>query len=214
MNKKGIFQLINDQPVSFIAGLLVTLFYLSFALLAFWHFPGIYSPLSNWLSDLGSPKLNPQGAIFYNLGIIATGLLLLPFFLGLYRWRMEGSRIQNAMLVLTCALGLLGGLAMILSAVFPIDHIEQHRFWSISLYILLGTAFVFSATALRYDRRFPRWALGLGIVTGLVDILSGIFHEVYLLEWITVAMLLVYVLILGIMTIAVYQAPLPNWRSG
>jgi len=190
----------NSRSVSFIASLLVFLGYLSFALLAFWRFPGTYSPLSNWLSDLGSPRLNPQGAIFYNLGIIVTGFGLLPFFLGLTSWKMESSRIQNAMLALTCAMGLLGGLAMIMSAVFPIDHIEQHRFWSISLYISLGSAFVFSAAALRYDQRFPRWGLGLGIVTGLVDILSGVFHDIYFLEWITVALFLVYILILGIET--------------
>ena len=193
----------KDRPVSFIASLLLILCYLSFSLLALWHFPGIYSPLSNWLSDLGSPTLNPEGAIFYNLGIIVTGLLLLPFFLGLSNWRMEGFRIQNAMLVLTGAAGLLGGMAMIMSAVFPINHIEQHRFWSISLYILLGTAFIFSVAALRYDRRFPRWALGFGIVTGLVDIFSGIFQDVYLLEWITVSLFLGYILIVGINTKAV-----------
>jgi hypothetical membrane protein len=205
MNKKGVFRMKKDRPVSFIASLLVILSYLSFALLALWRFPGSYSPLNNWLSDLGSPKLNPQGAIFYNLGIIATGLLLLPFFLGFTSWKMEGFRVQNAMLALTCALGLLGGLAMIMSAVFPIDHIEQHRFWSISLYFLLGTAFVFSVAALRYDQRFPRWALGLGIVTGVVDILSGMFHDVYLLEWITTALFLGYIFILGIKTRAVNQ---------
>lgn len=198
--------MIKDRRVSFMACLLVILFYFSFALLALWRFPGIYSPLRNWLSDLGSSRLNPDGAIFYNLGIIVTGLFLLPFFLGLSSWKMQGYRVQNAMLALTCVLGLLGGLAMIMSAIYPIDHIEQHRAWSISLYILLGTAFVFSAAALRYDRRFPRWALGLGIITGLVDILSGIFHNVYLLEWITVALFLGYIFIVGIKTRAVHHA--------
>ena len=176
-----------------------------FTLLAFLRFPGSFSPLDNWLSDLGSSRLNPQGAIFYYLGIIAAGLVLLPFFLGLSSWKMEGSRVQNAMLSLACGLGILGGLAMIMSAIFLIDNIEPHRFWSISLFILLGTAFVFSAAALRYDRRFPRWALVLGIVSGLVDILSGLFHDIYLLEWITVALFLGYIFILGVKARAVHQ---------
>jgi hypothetical membrane protein len=187
-------------PITFITSMLVVLFYLSFAMLAFWRIPGSYSPLRNWLSDLGSSKLNPQGAIFYNIGIITTGLLLVPFFLDLSKLKMRGSKVQNTMSAIMCVLGLLGALAMIMSAVFPIDHSVQHRFWSITLYILLGSAFVFSVPAFRYDRRFPRWALGVGIVTGLVDILSGVFHDIYLLEWITVALFLVYILILGIMT--------------
>ena len=95
---------------------------------------------------------------------------------------------------------------MIMRAVYPIDHIEQHSVWSISLYILLGTTFVFSAAALRYDWRFPMWALWLGIMTGLVDIISGIFHDVYLLEWITVALFLGYILLVGIKTRAADHA--------
>ena len=87
---------------------------------------------------------------------------------------------------------------MIMRAIYPIDHIEQHSVWSISLYILLGTTFVFSAAALRYDWRFPRWTFGLGIITGLVDIISGIFHDLYLLEWITVALFLGFILLVGI----------------
>ena len=197
MNKK--------QNISFIASILIVLIYLSFAMLAFWRIPGSYSALRNWLSDLGSSRLNPQGAIFYNIGIITAGLLLIPFFLGLTKLKMKGSTVQKTMVALTCVLGLLGGLAMIMSEVFPIDQIVQHRFWSISLYILLGSAFVFSVAALRYDRRFPRWALGVGIVAGLMDILSGIFHDVYLLEWITVALFLGYLLILGIMTRSWHQ---------
>jgi hypothetical membrane protein len=187
-------------PITFIATILVILFYLSFAMLAFWRIPGSFSPLRNWLSDLGSSKLNPQGAIFYNIGIITTGLLLIPFFLDLSKLSRGGSKVQKTMLAVTCVLGLLGGLAMIMSAVYPITHIAQHRFWSIALYILLGSAFVFSVASLRYDRRFPRWALGVGIATGLVDILSGAFHDIYLLEWITVVLFLGYILILGIMT--------------
>jgi hypothetical membrane protein len=187
-------------PLSFIASILASLCYVSFTLLAFLQFPGVYSPLGNWLSDLGNPDGNPAGAYFYNIGIISTGVLLAAFFLGLSRWKMEKPRMQAAMLFTTRLFGYLGSLAMIMSAVFPINRIEQHRFWSIALFILLGTAFVFSIFALRYHPGCPRWVLLAGAATGSVDILSGVFHDATLLEWITVSFVLGYVLIIGIAT--------------
>ena len=93
----------RPRQLSPIAGIAAALCYVSLALLAFSRFPGSYAPLDNWLSDLGSRSLNPQGARFYNLGIIATAVLLGAFFLGLSRWRMEGRRMQRAMLRTTQA---------------------------------------------------------------------------------------------------------------
>jgi hypothetical membrane protein len=199
----------EQQPISFFASLIALFAYLAFALLAFSQFPGIYSPLSNWLSDLGNIDLNPKGAVFYNTGVISTGILLVLFFAGLVRWKMPARRVQKAMLLTTQVFGLLGSLAMVMSAVYPINHIAEHRFWSISLYILLGTAFVFSVFAFRYHSSFPRWVLALGIVIGAVDISSGIFQSTYWIEWVTVALFLGYILIIGIETRAV-RAALPS----
>ncbi len=188
------------QPVSFLAGILAPVCYVSLALLAFSRYPGAYSPLNNWLSDLGSGQLNPQGALFYNAGIISASVLLAVFFLGLSLWRMRQPRMQRAMLLATQLFGLPGSLAMAMSALYPIDHMPQHRTWSLSLYILLGTAFVFSVFALRYHPLCPRWVLALGVVTGLADILSGILGTVYVLEWLTVALFLAYVVVVGVRT--------------
>jgi hypothetical protein len=68
------------------------------------------------------------------------------------------------------------------------------------LYILLGTAFAFSVAALRYHPACPRWLLIVGASTAVVDILSGILHTVTVLEWVTVALLLCYLGLLGAVT--------------
>ncbi len=122
--------------LSFVTSLFAVMCYLTFALLAFAQYPLPYSPMSNWLSDLGNAVLNPHGTLFYNIGIVATGVVLLLFFIGLSRWKME-----------------------------------NHSFFSIFLYILLGTAFGFSVAALRYYPTCPRWLLILGALTALMDIL-------------------------------------------
>ena len=106
----------RHYSLSFVTSMFAIVCYLAFALLAFSLYPLPYSPMSNWLSDLGNANLNPSGALFYNIGIVATGVVLLPFFLGLSQWKMGNDRIQNLMLFLTQGLGILGALAMIMSA--------------------------------------------------------------------------------------------------
>ncbi len=186
--------------LSFVTSLFAIVCYLAFALLAFARYPLPYSPLKNWLSDLGNPNLNPSGALFYNIGIVATAVVLLPFFLGLSRWKLGNNRIQHLMLFITQGFGILGALVMVLSGFYPINNLALHGFFSMWLYILLGTAFAFSVAALRYHPSCPRWLLILGASTAAVDILYGVLHTVTVLEWLTVALLLCYLGLLGAQT--------------
>jgi hypothetical membrane protein len=188
----------NRHPsLSFVTGMFAVVCYLAFALLAFLLYPSPYSPMSNWLSDLGNANLNPSGALFYNIGIVATGGVLLLFFLGLSEWKMVTNRRQNLMLFVTQGCGILGVLAMIMSGLYPMNFLALHSFFSACLYILLGTAFAFSVAALRYHRACPRWLLVVGVSTALVAMLYGIFHTVTALEWVTTALFLCYVGLLG-----------------
>jgi hypothetical membrane protein len=188
------------QYISFIAGNLAVLCYLVFTLLAYSRYPLPFSPTSNWLSDLGNPNNNPQGAIFYNIGIISTALLLIVFFLGLSVWKIDDKRVQIIMLRLTQVSGILGAFCMIMSAIFPINLLTIHSFWSTSLYILLSTAFIFSVAMLRYHKRVPRWLLILGVSTAMMVILTSIFPIAYVLEWFTLSLFLSYVGLLSIET--------------
>lgn len=187
----------RHYTLSFVTALFAIVCYLAFALLAFSRYPLPYSPLSNWLSDLGNANLNPSGAFFYNIGIVATGGVVLLFFLGLSEWKMSNNRIQNLMLFVTQGCGILGALAMLMSGFFPINFFALHSFFSTSLYILLGTAFAFSVAALRYHRTCPRWLLIVGALTALVTMLYGFFHTVTALEWVTIALFLCYIGLLG-----------------
>lgn len=186
--------------LSFASSLFAIVCYLAFALLAFAHYPLPYSPLNNWLSDLGNPDLNPSGALFYNIGIVVTAAMLLLFFPGLSRWKMENNRTQRLMLLITQGFGILGAAAMLMSGLYPINSPTLHSFFSICLYILLGTAFAFSVSALRYHAACPRWLLIVFACAALVDILSGIFHTVTVFEWVTVVLLLCAVGLLGVET--------------
>lgn len=187
----------RHYSLSFVTAMFVIVCYLAFALLAFSRYPLSYSPLSNWLSDLGNANLNPSGALFYNIGIVATAGAVLLFFLGLSQWKIAKKQRQNLMLVVTQVFGILGALAMLMSGLFPINFLALHSFLSACLYILLGTAFAFSVAALRYHPTCPRWLLILGVLTALVAMLFGIFHTIFVLEWVTVVLFLSYVGVLG-----------------
>ncbi len=188
------------RHLSFITSILVVVFYLTFTILAYKQYSLPYSPVRNWLSDLGSTNLNPNGAGLYNIGIISTALFLILFFLGLYIWKCENNKIQNVMLLLTQGFGVLGSMCMIISAIYPIDLFGVHSFWSTSLYILLSTAFAFSVAAFRYYPKFPKWLLILGLSTTFMVILTSFMKTVFLLEWITVVLFLGYVFLVGIET--------------
>lgn len=188
------------RNLAFYSSVFIVASYLLLSILAFINITIDYSPMKNWLSDLGSYQLNPKGAIFYNLGIILTGIFLFAFFIGLVEWKMAGNKVQNTMLLITQILGFAGALAMIMSAVFPITSGEMHSFWSELLYILLGTAFAFSVAAMRYYSRVPRWLLVLGVLIAVEDMVWGLILNTYLMEWITVGFFLIYILLLGLMT--------------
>jgi len=189
----------KTYPLNIVLGLFVVICYVTCTILAFTRFPLPYSPFNNWLSDLGNPDVNPTGAGFYNAGIVLAGLALMLFFLRLTEWRMANNRIQHIMTLLTTMFGCVGSLAMIMTAIYPINRPSQHSFWSMILYILFGTAFAFSVAAMRYYVSYPRWLLIFGVIVAVVDMVSQIFFtDVQISEWIVVPLLLGYCLLLGI----------------
>lgn len=185
---------------SFISGLLILLVYGLFTLLALLRFNGSFSPTQNWLSDLGSQTLNPEGYFFYNFGIVLTGVLLFFFFWSLSIWKKPGNKKQNLMLLLASLFGSLGGISMVLSAVFPINLPAIHSIFSAALYILIGTGFVFTVVSLAYYPKFPRWMLALGILVAVEDMLWSMVLNSYFMEYVTVGFFLIFTLLLGLHT--------------
>lgn len=188
------------KKVSTISGILIVLVYGVFTLLALFRFKGSFSPIRNWLSDLGSQTLNPEGYLFYTVGIVLTGILLFFFFWGLFIWKKPGNKRQNIMLLLANIFGSLGGISMVLSAIFPINIPDIHSVFSAALYILIGTGFVFTAVALAYYPKFPKWMLVLGILVAIEDMLWSMIFNIYIMEYITVGLFLFFTLLLGLHT--------------
>jgi hypothetical protein len=72
--------------------------YVIFPALSMSKYPDIYSPFTNWLSDLGNPLVNPSGALIYNLGCVLISLVLVAFFIGL-RCRVNDNKRLKILLI-------------------------------------------------------------------------------------------------------------------
>ena len=190
-------------PLVCVSAVLACGLYLACAALAYTRYPLPFSPAAHWLSDLGDRRINPQGAPFYNVGIIALGFILFLWFMGLAHWRVEANRPQRWLLGVAQAAGTLGSISVSMSGVFPIDLLQQHAFWSRAHYMMLAMGFGFSVTALAHHPRFPRPLLYLGTLAAFSPLATLLGGEVYWLEWLSVGLFLVYVLLVGMASRAV-----------
>ena len=181
-----------------ILSILIIAIYLLFTLLSLARYPEPFSPVSNWLSDLGNRITSPGGSKYYNTGIFLTGFLLSIFFIALNSNRVRESKAQSIVLTLTQAFGILGAIAMICTGIFSIDIPQMHSFFSALFRICLGTAFGLSVAAFGYHKEVRKWILMIGIVTTLTDlIVSVFFNKIQVLEWPVIFLFLTYCLLLG-----------------
>jgi hypothetical protein len=181
-----------------IAGIAAAVVYLTFASIAFLKYPSSYSPLTNWLSDLGNPLANPSGAVFYRLGCTLAGAALIVFYVKLSIWN-TGARTTRALLAIAQCAGVFSAVSLIVTAVFPLGiSTPIHSLWSMMLYMSLGFFLTFSATALMKNPAFKKGFGYYAFATAGVNFAFGaILHEVFWAEWISVGMFMAYVLMIA-----------------
>lgn len=180
-------------------GILIVFIYLLLFALALSKYPQPFSPISNWLSDLGNRIISPDGSRYYNAGVILSGALLAVFFISHRSIRLITSKAQCIVLALSQVFGIVGAAAMMLSGVFSIDIPTKHSFVSAILRICIGTSFGLSIAALSYFKDVRKWILVIGGVTALLDLcVSVFFNKIHLLEWPVIFLFLTYCLLLGL----------------
>ncbi|MFX1313310.1 MAG: DUF998 domain-containing protein [Promethearchaeota archaeon] len=130
MDKKTLL-ILKKWPISYIIGfLLVILFWVSL-LISIILAPPTFSPLKNYMSNLGNYSFNPNGALFYNVSMTISGFLFVIFFIGLSLW-YNGIAIDKKLLITTQILGCLLAIVIILTSIVSEDFNKPlHTFWSI-----------------------------------------------------------------------------------
>ena len=179
-------------PISCVAGIVVVVLYCTFTFTSLALYPKPYSPITNWLSDLGNSSFNPAGAIFYNVGCVLTGIALFPFFGGLYKWYTDETWRRIALKV-TQTVGFLAAFSLIMIGVFSEDYMTQHVFWS-SVFFVLNLVVLILAGAALFTH--PNYIKKIAYYSFLVAAFNLLFIFVYntpLFEWFTVFTALGYV---------------------
>lgn len=119
------------------------------------------------------------------------------FFVGLSRrWRTAATRRQWRLVGWTQLFGASAGLAFVLTAVYPIDDFDAHQFWSRMMFGSFAASLFVSAMAFR-RRGTPNCVLSVVGVIGWLVITVAVVLDWYWLEWVAVAMLLVWLLLIA-----------------
>ena len=183
---------ISKWPISCIAGVAVIVLYCAFTFTSWALYPTPYSPVDNWLSDLGNSTYNPSGAILYNLGCILTGIALFPFFGGLYKW-YTNDKGRRILLMITQAIGLFAAFSLVMIGVFSEDSGELHILWSSIFFLLNLLVLILMGVSLFTHPNYMKPIAYYGFIVAAINLLFILAYNIPLFEWFTVFTALGYV---------------------
>jgi hypothetical membrane protein len=189
------------RSLPLILGIAIGGSYAFFAALAALRFPHVYGPWQdNTLSQLGNPKLNPDGYILYLVGCAVAGIFAMAFFLSLGRWRVSGSPNQNRLLLLVQALGVVGGFALFMNAIFPENAYTPHHFWAGVVFNSFAAAALLAIPALWRTRSSNSGLIAFNVMAFAAVILMFVFAPVHWVEWLPAGLFLLFPPLLGVRT--------------
>jgi len=187
-------------PVLSVAGVFVIVFYCAFTFTSIALFPSAFSPVTNWLSDLGNSSYSPNGAVFFNIGCVLTGLMLFPFFAGLYKW-YTGEKLRKTLIIATQTAGFIAAVALVMIGVFSEDFMAEHVFWSSVFFVFNLIVLILANVALMTHSKFWKPIAYYGFLVAFINLLFVAFRETPILEWFTVFTALGYVALLSYNTL-------------
>ena len=161
---------IRNYSVSSITGLMAVIVFTVFTFTSLLLYPTPYNPLFAWLSNLGNIYLNPSGAIFFNLGCILSGIIMIPFFAGLYEWKPI-KKLSKILLILGMLLGIYASVSLIMVGVFPETHLQQHLLAAAGVFSSLFIIIILLSVALFNHPKFIRLIAYYGIIPIIIDII-------------------------------------------
>jgi hypothetical membrane protein len=182
------------KPISSLAGAAVIILYCAFTFSSWALFSKAYSPVTNWLSDLGnsSSTYNPRGAVLYNLGCILTGIALFPFFIGFYKWYTD-EKWRKTSLLISQAVGCLAAFALIMIGVFSENSGSLHTLWSQVFFLLNFLVLILFGVSLFTHPQYIRAIAYYGFIVAAINLALIFVPNTPLLEWFTVFTALGYV---------------------
>jgi hypothetical membrane protein len=190
-------------PISSLAAPLGIVIFCAFTAFSWAQYPDGFSPLDNWISDLGNTNLNPEGAMIFNTGCMIAAVPLVAFYLGLYRWYgLETWR--NLMVVGAQVAGIGSAIALIMVGYYPEIFAAQHYLWATIFFVGTFLALLLANAALLMHLRYSKWTamVGLAAVAVQAVFIAGQAASVGIpvFEWIAVALGLAWMAAMAINT--------------
>jgi len=179
-------------PISCMSGIAVIVLYCTFTFTSLALYPKPYSPVANWLSDLGNSIFNPAGAVVYNMGCVLTGIALFPFFAGLYKWYTQ-EKWRKVSLIATQIVGFFAAFSLVMIGVFSEDVMEQHAFWSSVFFVLNLVVLILLGLSLFTHPSYIKPNAYYGFVVAGINLVFVLVYNTPLFEWFTVFTALGYV---------------------
>jgi hypothetical membrane protein len=120
-----------------------------------------YSVLNHFISELGEVGVS-RGALIFNLGFMAGGLIFIPFLVGL------GWAINNVWAKLGMVAGLGSAMACVLIGVFPMNNLGPHEKAAMTFFRAGLATVVFFTLSIFFQPAgqvvVPLWVNGFGLV--------------------------------------------------
>jgi hypothetical membrane protein len=194
----------KKMPLTSVGGFLVIVIFLICILASSMLYSGPYSPLNNWLSDLGNSKFNPLGHVFFEIGCILGGIAIIIAILGLVKWKTN-DQTQNKLILLSQLFGGLMAIALIMVGIFSEDYGKLHYMWAAVFFISLLFFMIIINFALKNHISYIKWIWYYSIVSILIDFIfmfSRIIGlHITILEWLAVFSGLIWLGLMGYNTL-------------
>ncbi len=136
-------------------GVLILGTYLACTFISWSLYPSAFSPLTNMISHLGDAVYNPNGAAWFNVGNILTGIGMVPFFIGFKLWYL-GDKNQVFLVKLAQIAGFVDAFAVIMIGLIPENLGLVHGYWAGFYFITNSLVLTLSYFAFRNHPQFPK----------------------------------------------------------
>lgn len=197
-----------NMPITSMIGIMSIIGYFLLAYISFTYYPEAFNPFNHYISSLGDPIQNPNGAIFYNLAIKTVGFLGAFFYLGLYR--IYSDRENRFFMKIATVSGLANALTITLSGMYSGNILDPYLTWSILIHVTVLPILISIGFALKDRLGLDKIISNIGFTLAILDLIF-IEYAVYigieksaLMEWVT---LLAYLSWVGLISYHIFIDP-------
>ncbi|MHA2314534.1 MAG: DUF998 domain-containing protein [Candidatus Hermodarchaeia archaeon] len=157
------------------------------------------SILHYYLSRLGNSSLNPTGAIYYNLAVIQTGVMLLLTYLGIFSAYKNTKHYR--LLIIATVIGMFNAFSIVMSGVFSEDIYQLHFIFSLLIFAT-WVPVLFSMNYILFKQGgYEKGISYYGFVVGVLNTIFVLFVLLFgtdsgaIIEWISIFSFLTWALL-------------------